>query len=145
MAVVKQPVGAKAALSITLAGLASGSYATSAAKDNTGNQPVDLLVELSVTPGATSGNKQAVLFALASLDGTNYQTGNSPVDELAMTLIGTLSLAAGASPVPMKQYSVAAAYGGVLPPFVKFVVKNDSGATFSAGVINVSEVSPTVT
>ena len=66
MAVIKQVVSAKAALTVTgLATLASASYATSAAKDNTANQPIDLIVELSITAGSVSANKQAVLYALA--------------------------------------------------------------------------------
>lgn len=144
MATVKQVVGARTALTIaSLPTLASAGYAASAVKDNTANQPLDLLVELSITPGTVSGNKQAVLFAQASLDGSTFQTGANSTDEADMTLIGTMPLNSN-SAAQTKIFSVALAYGGVLPPFVRLVVKNDSGATFTAGMINVSEVSATV-
>jgi hypothetical protein len=144
MATVKQVVGTRTALTNSgLATLASAAYATSAVKDNTTNQPLDVLVELSITPGTVAGNKQAVLFALASLDNSNFQTGANSTDEADMTLIGVLPLNSNTT-AQTKMFSTAMAYGGALPPFVKYVVKNDSGATFSAGTINTAEVSATV-
>ena len=144
MATVKQPVGARTALTFAaLPTLASATYGTSSTKDNTANQPVDLLVELSITPGAVAGNKQAVLYALASLDGTNFQTGANSTDSGDMTFIGVLPLAT-ASSKQTKLFSVAMAYGGVLPPYMQFVVLNDSGAAFTAGTIYTSEINPTV-
>jgi hypothetical protein len=145
MATVKQPVAAKAAVSITLASAASASYTTSTGtKDNTTNQPLDLLVELTITPGTVAGNKQAILYALSSLDGTTFETGTNSTDNGVMTLIGVLPLPSNAT-AQTKLFSVAGRYGGVLPPYQKFVVYNDSGAAFSSGSINVSEVSSTVT
>lgn len=144
MAVVKQVAGARTALTVSgLSTLASGSYATSAVKDNTGNQPLDLLIELSITPGAISGNQQAVLFAQASLDNTNFQTGANSSDESDMTMIGVLPLRSNTT-AQAKPFSVAGAYGGVLPPYIRFVIKNDSGSAFSAGALNYSEISATV-
>lgn len=143
MATIKVIVGPRTALPITISGLAGASYAQSNMKDNTGNSPLDLLIELSVTPGTVSGNKQALLFALASLDGTNFQTGASTNDEGDMTFIGALPLNSNAA-TQTKIYSAALAYGGSLPPFLRFVVKNDSGATLSGGSINVAEVTSTV-
>lgn len=146
MATVKQPVGLRTPLDIPgIATLGNAQYAASAPKDNSTTQPLDVLVELSVTPGSVSGNKQAVLFALACLDGlgANYQTGTNATDEAVMTLIGALPLPSSGVK-QTKIFSVAASYGGSLPPFLKFVVKNDSGATFTAGSIFTSEVSATV-
>lgn len=144
MATVKQVVGTRTALtSSALPTLASGAYATSAAKDNTVNQPTDLLVELSVTPGSVSGNKQAVLFALGSLDNVNFQTGANSTDENDMTFIGTLPLNSASTKQTRIFSGVAAAFGGSLPPYIEFVVKNDSGAAFTAGTINTAEVSLT--
>ena len=144
MAIVKQPVGAKTALTFSsLPTLASATFGTSSAKDNTANAPVDLLVEMSITPGAVAGNKQAMLYALASLDGTAYQTGANATDNTVMTLIGVLLLPSAAT-AQTKHFSVAMAYGGVLPPYLKFVVLNDSGAAFTAGTIFISEINPTV-
>lgn len=137
----KQIVGTAASVTVTgLSTLASGSYATSAVVNNSTNDPLDLLVELAITPGTVSGNKQAVLFALASLDNTNFQTGANSTDEPVMTIIGVLPLASNTT-AQRKQFSVACAYGGVLPPYIKFVVKNDSGAAFTAGTLSSAEVS----
>lgn len=146
MAIVKQLVGARTALSFSaLPTLANGAYATSIAKDNTANQPLDLFVELSITPGTVAGNKQALLFGLGSLDGNaaNYQTGANSTDAGDMTFIGALPLASS-STKQTKLFTVALQYGGALPPFQQFVVMNDSGAAFTAGTLFISEVSSTV-
>lgn len=144
MAIIKQPVGTRTALTFTaLPTLGSGAFGTSSTKDNTANAPVDLLVELSITPGTVAGNKQAFLYALSSLDGTNFQTGANSTDLADMTFIGSLALASS-STKQTKLYSVALQYGGVLPPYCQFVVQNDSGAAFTAGTIFISEINPTV-
>lgn len=144
MATVKQIVGSKAAITITLASAASTSYTTSSAvKDNTTNQPLDLFVELTITPGTVSGNKQAILYALSSLDNSVFETGANSTDNGVMTFLGVLPLPSS-STAQTKLFTVASRYGGSLPPYQKFVVYNDSGATFTSGSINVSEVSSTV-
>lgn len=134
MANIKQVVGARNAVTITLNSLASATYVSSSAIDLTTPDPLDVIVELAVTPGTVSGNKQALLFAQASLDNTNYQTGpgsgTTTTDEPNLTLVGVLPLNTNAT-LQRKFFSVAAAYGGALPPYLKFVVKNDSGAAFA--------------
>jgi hypothetical protein len=148
MSTVKQIVGTRTSLTVTgLSTLASATYVQSNDYDCTTNQPLDLLVELAATPGTVSGNKQAVLFATASLDGTNYSTGptsgTTTTDEADLVYLGTLPLNTNAT-LQRKLFSVAAAFGGVLPAHVKFVVKNDSGAAFTTGTIFTSEISATV-
>lgn len=144
MATVKQTVGTRTALTFTgLPNLANGAYATSSAKDNTTNQPLDLIVELSITPGTVAGNKQALLFCLGSLDNINYQSGANNTDAGDMTFIGALPLASS-STKQTKLFTVALQYGGALPPFQQFVVMNDSGAAFTNGTLFISEVSATV-
>lgn len=144
MATVKQVSGTRTALTFTaLPTLASAAYGTSSTKDNTANQPLDLLVELSITPGTVAGNKQALLYCLASLDNTNFQTGANTNDSGDMTFVGALPLVS-ATTKQTKQFSIAGTYGGVLPPYLQFVVLNDSGASFTAGTIFISEISSTV-
>lgn len=145
MATVKQTVGTKTARTVTgLGTLANSAYATSVTIDNTVSQPSDLLVELTATPGTVSGNKQAVIFAIASLDGTNFQSGANAADEAVMTLIGVLSLASNATS-QTKPFSVAASFGGILPPYLRIVIKNESGAAFSSGSISTADIILTVT
>lgn len=142
---VKQVVGAKAALtSATLATLASSAYATTSPKDNTASQPVDNFVEVSITPGTVSGAlPYAAVFALASIDGSTYQTGANATDEAVMTLLGTIPLTSSG----VKQtrfFGVRKAFDDVLPPLYEIVVKNASGAAFTAATVNVSDVNMTV-
>jgi hypothetical protein len=149
MATVKQVVGTATALTVTgLSTLASGTYVTSATYNCTTNQPLDLFAELNVTPnGTTTGNQQAVLFAQGSLDGTTWQSGpgsgTTTTDEGDLTFIGALPLKT-ASGAQVKAFGVSAAYGGSLPPYVRFVVKNDCGVAFSAGSMRTTEISATV-
>jgi len=57
--------------------------------------------------------------------------------------VGTLPLPSN-STQQRKFFSVANAFGGVLPAKLKFVVKNDSGASFTAGAIKTAEIGATV-
>lgn len=148
MATVKLVAGTRTSLTVTgLSTLASATYAVSSAYNNTTNQPLDLLVEFSATPGTVSGNKQGMLFAIASLDNSAYQTGptsgTSATDEPDLTFIGALPLNSNTT-TQTKIFSVAAAFNGILPPYLKFVVRNDSGAAFTAGTLFTSEMSATV-
>lgn len=145
MSDMKQVVGTKSALTVSgLATAASGTYKISDAVNNTTNQPLDIQVELTITPGTVTGNKQALLFMQASLDGTNYQGGGtSATDEIVLTQIGVL-------PLPINATSQRVIFSllagcGFMPPYFKLVVKNDSGSAFTAGTINLSEVKVTVT
>ncbi len=149
MSVVKQVVGAKTALtSSSLATLAAATYCVSSTYDNTVNQPLDLMVEATVaTTNTPSGNMQVVLFAQASYDNTNWQSGptsgSTATDEPLLTYLGVVPVAITAT-TEIKSFSVAAAYGGVLPPYVRIVAKNDLGVALTTGTLATSEISATV-
>ncbi|MFS2027070.1 hypothetical protein [Massilia sp. CT11-137] len=125
--------GAAAALN----SLASATYvAVGTITHNSGGKvPLECFVELAVTPGTVSGNKQAVLFAQASLDGTNFDTGptsgTTTTDEPNLIFVGVLPLNSNAT-LQRKKFSLANAHGGVLPYATKLIVKNDSGAAFAS-------------
>lgn len=98
--------------------------------------PLACIVELAVTPGTVSSNKQAVLFAQASLDGSVFSTGPSTgtttTDEGDLIWIGTLPLGTN-STLQRKMFDIASAMpGGVLPYATKLIVKNESGAAFAS-------------
>ena len=132
MATITQVVGTRTGLTISgFNGLASGSYATSNAYDCTATDPLDVILEVNVLPGTTSGNLQVLIFAIASLDGTNYQTGINSNNEQVMNFVGAVPVFSNAT-AQMKTFSIAAAFGGVLPAYFKIVCKNDSGATLDA-------------
>lgn len=118
--------------------------------NSSGKTPLDCLVELSLTPGTVAGNKQALLYAQASLDGTNFGTGptsgTATTDEPNLVFIGTLPLATNAT-LQRKVFSLALAYGGVLPYATKLIVKNDSGAALagSGNDVNTSDITGDLT
>ena len=127
-----------AASALTISGLgtlAAGTYAASGAVDLSAVDPLDVLVDITVTPGTVSGNKQMLAFAKVSLDGTNYssgpESGTTTTDEPNLYLLGALPLNSNAT-AQRGTFSVATALGYV-PPYLKIVVKNDSGAAFTAG------------
>ena len=107
------------------------------------------MIEVTATPGTVSGNKQLVVFAKASLDGTNYSTGpesgTTTTDEPDLYYVGTVPLNTS-SAVQTKTFSLAASLGGLLPYASKIIIKNDSGAALAASGNSVyySEISATV-
>lgn len=127
--------GARTALTTTaLNSLASAAYVAAGTIDLTTPDPLDVVVEVEATPGTVSGNKQLVVFAKVSLDGTNYSTGpesgSTATDEPNLYLIGVLPLNTN-STLQRESFSVLSALGFV-PPYLKIVVKNDSGASLAA-------------
>ena len=149
MALILQNVGARTALTVTgLATLASATYVASATKSNITNQPLDLMVEVTAaTTNVPAGNKQVVAFAQASYDNTNFQTGptsgTATTDESLLTFLGVVAVTT-ASVTATKSFSVASAYGGVLPPYVRIILKNDLGVALTSGSVATSEITASV-
>ena len=150
MATVKQVVGTRTALTTSaLNSLASATFVSAGTITHNTNQPLDVLVEVTATPGTVAGNKQLVVFAKISLDGTNFtsgpESGTTTTDEPDLFFVGTVPLNTN-STAQTKTFSLAAAYGGVLPYASKIIVKNDSGAALNAsgGSVYYSEISATV-
>ena len=150
MATIKQVVGTRTALTTSaLNSLASATFVSAGSLTHNTNQPLDVLVEVTATPGTVSGNKQLVVFAKISLDGTNFtsgpESGTTTTDEPDLFFVGTVPLNTN-STAQTKTFSLAAAYGGVLPYASKIIVKNDSGAALNAsgGSVYYSEISATV-
>jgi hypothetical protein len=150
MATVKQVVGARTALTTSaLNSLASATFVSAGSLTHNTNQPLDVLLEVTATPGTVSGNKQLLVYAKASLDGSNQttgpETGTAVTDEPNLYFVGALPLNTN-STTQTKVFSLAAAYGGVLPYASKIIVKNDSGAALNAsgGSVYYSEISATV-
>ena len=150
MATVKQVVGTRTALTTSaLNSLASATFVSAGTITHNTNQPLDVLLEVTATPGTVSGNKQMVVFAKISLDGTNFtsgpESGTTTTDEPDLFFVGTVPLNTN-STAQTKTFSLAAALGGVLPYASKIIVKNDSGAALAASGNSVyySEISATV-
>jgi hypothetical protein len=149
MAVVKSEVQSAVTLSTTatsLSTLASATYLVSASITHITNDPLDVLIDVQInTTNTPTGNKQLVIFAQASLDGTNFTTGptagTTATDEADLYFVGVLPV--NQAGTHRKIFSLAAAYGGTLPHTSRLVFKNDMGVAITnttAAVVQYSEV-----
>ncbi len=143
--------GTSTALTITASSLAGGANrSSSAVTTGTSNNVAQILctVNCLTTSTAPSGNKQIVVYAYKSEDGTNYLGYSSTVDNVdgtdkaltaigspsALTLLGTIPLAQGAVAVTTRGvFEITGALGGVFPKW-GIVLFNDSGTALGATV-----------
>lgn len=138
MAAVKYLLGTRTSLTTTaLDSLASATYVnagtiTIASSNKT---PLDMLVEVKVTPGTVSSNKQVLVFIQQSLDGTNFTTGptsgTTTTDEPNLVFLGAVPCNTN-STAQTAVFSLAGACGGVLPFAVKVIAKNETGAALAS-------------
>ena len=78
MATISLPVGSRTALTTTaMNSLASATYVSCGVIDLSAIDPVGVLVEVKVTPGTVSGNKQLVVFAKGSLNNTDFKAARN--------------------------------------------------------------------
>lgn len=143
MAVAQLTYAAEAAITITLTSLASSATAgrESAEVDNTSNRYIDALVFLATKLAAgTPGNDRAIyVFAWGSLDSTHYPdaitgadaaiTFNDPVN---IRLIGVINAPTSAGTYKGGPFSIAQAFGGVMPPYWGIAVRNYTGIALSS-------------
>lgn len=135
MATIKVEAGPRNTLTTTAVNsLASATYVSAGIIDVSAIDSLDVVIEVEITPGTVSGNKQVVVFARVSMDGTNYSTGpvsgTAATDEPNLRFLGTVPLNSNAV-LQRNAISVISALGYV-PPFIQVVVKNDSGAAVAA-------------
>lgn len=126
-------IGSKfgSATSLTISGfnsLASTSFAESSALDFTSGTQLDAFVEIVVADVAEAGNKQVNIWAISSVDGTNYAHYSSNKANLAY--VGSCQCN-GSGAWRSQAFSIKQAFGGILPPLVKIVVENDMGVTLA--------------
>lgn len=135
MATITAIVGSKTALTTSaLNSLVSTGYVAAGTIDLTAADPLDVLVEVAATPGTVAGNKQVVVFAKVSLDGTTWtsgpETGTTATDEPNLRFLGTVPCNTNATQ-QINTLSVVSALG-FIPPHLEIVVKNDTGAALAA-------------
>jgi hypothetical protein len=149
MAVVKSEVQSAVALSATATSLGTlgiGTYLVSTNITHITNDPLDVLIDVQInTTNTPSGNRQLVVFAQASLDGTNFTSGptslTTATDEPDLYLVGIVPV--NQAGTHRKIFSLAAAYGGTLPHTSRLVFKNDMGVAITnttAAIVQYSEV-----
>jgi hypothetical protein len=144
MASIKLAYDSSAALTITLASLASSATAgrESTAIDNTSNLGEDALVfvKVKLQAGTPANDKAIYVYAYGSEDGTNYTdpaTGTDAAitlrDPTNLRLIGVINTPdSGALTYKSNPFSVAAAFGGILPRKWGIVIRNYTGIAFDA-------------
>ena len=100
------------------------------------NDPIDAFLQVQLVAGSVSGNRQAIIYGKASLDGTLFESGpgnggvGTTTTEGNLSLIGVLPLPEAGTHVGL--FSVASAFDGAMPHSLQPIIKNDSGAAFSS-------------
>jgi hypothetical protein len=144
MADLKLKYASSANFTLTLASLASSATGAreSTAVDNTTNLYLDALVRVhcKLQAGTPANDKAIYVFAYGSEDGTNY-TDNATGSDAAVTmrdptnlrLIGVIACPdSGGLTYKGGPFSVAQAFGGILPRKWGIVLRNYTGVTLSA-------------
>lgn len=115
--------------------LASATYVSAGVIDLTSADPLECFIEVKVTPSTVPGNKQVVVFAQGSLDGTNFESGpvsgTTATDEPNLTFVGTVPCNT-ASTAQTGIFALSGPFGGALPAHVKIIIKNDTGAALAS-------------
>ena len=137
--------GTSTSLTITAGSLAVGAARSSAAvTSGLTNNTTDYLISVNVltTTTAATVNKQIVVYAYRSEDGTNYSGASSTIDNVDgtdktltaigspsnLTFLGTIQLNNGTTALTLRQvFSLAQAFGSI-PPKWGIVLLNDNGA-----------------
>lgn len=126
----------------TLASLSNNSARQSTEVDNSSNLFIDALVMLKVkSAGAsTSSTGYVAIYAFASVDGGTTRTEGAGGSDAAITLtvppnarlLGIVNVVTNSTTYYGGPFSVAAAFGGILPQYWGIIVENKSGASLDS-------------
>jgi hypothetical protein len=135
-----QEQGARSSAQLTMSTLASATYIASSAIDLGSALPIDVTIEVEVTPSTTpSGNKQLVIFAQLSLDNSSFgsgpTSGTTTTDEQDLHWIGTVPVKSTGT--HRKFFSLS---GLPVTRYLKLVVKNDMGVSLTSGYIYKADI-----
>lgn len=126
--------GATTALTGDANSLASGAYVSLGFINFDSVLPHDCLVDVAMQASAatsTATSQTVVIFARSSVDGTNFSGSLAANGEPNMRRIGAVTLKDTVARRSAAM-SIALAFGGVLPPKVEVVAKNDTGVPLAA-------------
>lgn len=142
MADIKTKYSAHTSITCTLASLANNSTRQSDEVDNSSNRYLDCLVQVKVKTGASGANSygSVAIFAFASVDDGTTRSGGAGASDAAYTLenppnavfIGMMTVNANSTTFIGGPFSIADAFGGVMPERWGLIFRNISGATLSA-------------
>lgn len=137
MTTAKLVVGSRTALTTSaMDSLASGAYVSAGVITalSSGKVPLEILLEVEVTPGTVAAPRQVTVFCQRSIDNSSFETGptsgTSTTDEANLTFIGVLPCASN-STLQRGMFSLTQALG-VIPPYARIVIKNETGAALAA-------------
>jgi len=147
MAEIKSKYGtSNQPLTITLDGLADDGMRACTAVDNSTPLFLDALVQLKIASGASapSGDKNILVYAYSSSDsGVTYSGGATGSNDSYggaagqlvenCALLGIVSIDAASETFESDVFSVAGAFGGVLPERWGIIVRNQSGQALGSG------------
>jgi hypothetical protein len=130
---------------LNLGTLASGTYVCSSAIDLTAVIPLDVTFQVECDPNGTpTGNKQLVVFAKFSLDGTNYgsgpESGSTTTEEADLHFVGVLPTVD--TNTHRKFFSLA---GLPIARYLKIVCKNDMGVALTSGNVYKADITGVTT
>lgn len=145
MANIKANYGTAAqAIACDITGLANNASRQSDVIDNTTNLFLDALVHVTIKAGAsgTAAGGVVNVYAYATVDGGTKYSGGATGSDAAYTqvvpsqlrLIGQVVVVADAVTYEGGPFSVANAFGGILPAKWGLVIENVSGSTTDASV-----------
>lgn len=147
MADIKSKYGASdQAITITLTGLADDALRASLAVDNSALLFLDVLVQLKINTGnvgAPAGDKNCIVYAYGSADGgTTYSGGATGADAAYggvagqlisnCPILGFVNVDAQNETFESDVFSVASAFGGVLPQKWGIIILNQIGQVLGA-------------
>jgi hypothetical protein len=151
MADIKEKFGSNGqAITITVASLTNTSARASTVIDNSTTLFLDALVFLKLKSGASSTTPTGTIrvYAYATVDGGTLYTEGASGSDAALTLVsptnlvllGVINMVANATTYYGGPFSVAQAFGGVLPEKWGIVIENQSGGTLdSTGANHLAE------
>lgn len=141
---------AAASVTITLTSLASAGWRSSAVVDNTTDKYLDALVGGKIQVGAVSADGTLEIYAYGTYDGTEYNGGLDGTDTAItwgttpsassvegfnnLELLGVIAVDTTDDNKDIRwgPFSVAEAFGGLLPSKWGVVVKNNTGLALHA-------------
>jgi len=144
MSTIKELLTNNQSITCTITSLANNGQRQSTAIDNTSNQDLDasVMVKVKSAGSSVSATGSVNVYAYGSSDGgTTYSdtcTGTDGAVTLTsppnVKLIGIINVVANSTTYIGGPFSVAAAFGGILPGKWGIVVENKTGAALDASV-----------
>lgn len=124
------------AITITLASLSDAAIRESNAVDNSANKYLDAIVIVKVTTGVSGGDGGDVIpvYVAGTADGGTSYSGEATGADGVIASVRNLPMlgiiqADAATTTLYKVFTVAAAFGGVMPDHWSIVIQNSTGST----------------